>query len=108
MTNSHIEDREQREIIDGVDVDHIDDRPDELEHVAIQEDADDDLRALPFNESRGVPPGYLEIDVDLMQYDDVCDYVEENTDYDRPINFARVPAWPPEGPTATDAVGRQW
>jgi hypothetical protein len=26
------------EIIDGIDVDHLEDRPDRLEHVAIQED----------------------------------------------------------------------
>ena len=93
------------EIIDGIDVDHLHDRPDRLEHVAIQEEADGELRALPFNESDEIPPGYLEIDVDLMQYDEVCRYVETVTDYDRRIDFTQEPKWPPDGPTATSPPG---
>lgn len=93
---------EASEIIDGLDVDHLTDRPDRLEHVGIKEDADGDLHALPFNESDTLPPGYTEIDVDLMEYDEVCQYVETHTDHDRRIDFTRTPAWPPEGPTATE------
>ena len=88
------------EIVEGFDVDHLDDRPDELEHVAIEENTDGDLRALPFRES-GPPPGYVEIDVDLMEYDAVCRYVEAQSDYDRRISFVRTPAWSPDEPTAT-------
>jgi hypothetical protein len=94
----------ESEIIDGVDVDHLDDRPDKLEHVAIEESPDGDLQALPFTDPGG-PPGYVEIDVDLMQYDDVCRYVETVTDYDRRIDFTRVPKWPSDGPTATEPDG---
>lgn len=93
------------EIIDGIDVDHLEDRPDRLEHVAIQEDGDGELHALPFNESDEIPPGYVEIDVDLMRYDKICRYVETVTDYDRRIDFTQEPKWPPDGPTATDPSG---
>jgi hypothetical protein len=107
MTHPHIEDPEQSEIIDGVDVDHIDERPDELEHVGIQE-TPDGLEALPANESDTRPPGYVEIDVDLMEWDDVCDYVMENTDYDRRIDFSQAPAWTPDGPTASGRPPGLW
>ena len=96
---------DEAEIIDGIDVDHLEDRPDRLEHVAIQEEADGELRALPFNESDDRPPGYVEIDVDLMQYDEVCRYVETVTDYDRRIDFTQEPKWPPDGRTATTPPG---
>jgi hypothetical protein len=91
-------------IIDGIDVDHLEARPDELEHVAIEEHADGNLRALPFRESEH-PPGYVEIDVDLMEYDDVCRYVETVTGYDRRIDFTQIPKWPPDGATATGPSG---
>src|SRR6056297_1352466 len=78
------------EIIDGIDVDHLEDRPDELEHVAIEEGPDGGLQALPFRES-GPVPGYVEIDVDLMEWGAVCAHVQEQTDYDRPINFHQIP-----------------
>ena len=74
---------DDREIINGIDVDHLEDRPDRLEHVAIEESGGGELRALPFNESDTRPPGYVEIDVDLMRYDEICRYVETVTDYDR-------------------------
>lgn len=93
------------EIINGIDVDHLEDRPDRLEHVAIEETSDGDLRARPFNESDELPPGYLEIDVNLIQYDQVCEFVESATDYDRAIDFSQVPKWPPDGPTATGPPG---
>lgn len=92
MTRSHIIDEDETTIINGLDVDHIDDRPDELEHVAIEENTDGDLRALPFNESDSPHPGYVQIDVDLIQYAEVCTYVEENTDYNRRIDFTRMAA----------------
>jgi len=91
-------------IIDGIDVDHLEARPDELEHVAIEEGPDDELRALPFRES-GPAPGYVEIDVDLMEYGEIVEYVETVTDYERRICFVRVPKWPPDGPTATGSPG---
>jgi len=102
MTDPHTEEIEPGgEMIDGLDVDHLTDRPDRLEHVGIKETPDGDLRALPFNESDTPIPGYTEIDVDLMEYQEVCQYVETHTDHDRRIDFTRAPAWPPEGPTAT-------
>ena len=55
------------EIVAAVDVDHLDDRPDDLHHVAIVDDGDD-LRARPFTDDDRVP-GYVEIDVDLTDYD---------------------------------------
>ena len=94
-----------REITDGIDVDYLEDRPERLEHVAIEEDGDGELHALPFNESDTRPPGYVEIDVDLMRYDEICRYVETVTDYDRRIDFTQEPKWPPDGPTATDSPG---
>lgn len=93
------------EIIDGIDVDHLEERPERLEHVAIEENADGELHALPFNESDTRPPGYVEIDVDLMRYEEVCRYVETVTDYDRMIDFTQLPKWPPDGPTATGPPG---
>lgn len=94
---------DDREIIDGIDVEHLGDRPDRLEHVAIQEGPDGELHALPFtHDAEEGPPGYVEIDADLMEHDDVCRYVETVTDYDRRIDFTRTPAWPPDGPTATE------
>ena len=96
---------DDREIIDGIDVDHLEDRPERLEHVAIEEDGDGELRALPFTESDTRPPGYVEIDVDLMRYDEVCRYVETVTDYDRRIDFTQLPKWPPDGATATGPSG---
>lgn len=94
-------DPDEWEIVEGFDVGHLDDRPDDLEHVAIKENADGDLRAVPFRES-GPPPGYVEIDADLMEYDAVCRYVEQHSDYGRRICFVRTPGYPPDGPTATD------
>ena len=93
------------EIVDGIDVDHLDDRPDELAHVAIEETADGRLKARPFRESER-PPGYVEIDVDLMKWDEVCRYVETVTDYNRRIDFTRVPTWRPDEPTPADSPGR--
>lgn len=78
------------QIIDGIDVDHLEDRPDELAHVAIEETPDGRLEALPFTDDGG-PPGYVEIDVNLMDWGAVCAYVQKQTDYDRPINFHRTP-----------------
>jgi len=78
------------EIIEGIDVGHIKARPDELEHVAIERTADGRLEALPFTEG-GPGPGYDEIDVNLMEWGAVCAFVQEQTDYDRPINFHRIP-----------------
>lgn len=93
------------EIIDGIDVGHLEDRPERLEHVAIQREPSGELRALPFNETGDGPPGYVEIDVDLMRHDKVCRYVEAVTDYDQRIDFTQEPKWPPDGPTATDSPG---
>jgi hypothetical protein len=83
--------RDNRRIIDGIDVGHLDARPGRLEHVAIEETADGELRALPFNETDSRPPGYVEIDVNLTEHDDVCRYVETATDYNRRITFGRAP-----------------
>lgn len=82
---------DNRGIIDGIDVGHVEARPDRLEHVAIEETADGELRALPFNETDSRPPGYVEIDVNLIEYDDVCRYVETTTNHDRRITFGRTP-----------------
>lgn len=99
-------DPDDSEIIDEIDVGHLEDRPDRLHRVVIKKNADGELRALPFRESRdGEPPGYIEIDVDLMEADGVCRYVEAVSDYDRRIDFTQVPTWPPDGPTATDPRG---
>lgn len=95
---------EDYEIVDGIDVEHIEDRPDKLHHVAISEGPDGDLHASPFEE-REHPPGYVEIDIDLMDYDEVCDYVENATEYERRIDFTRTPTWPPDEPTATGPTG---
>jgi len=97
MTTAHTD---TWDIIEGIDVDHIDDRPDDLEHVVVEEGPGDELRAVPFTAS-AEPPGYVEIDVDLMAYDDVCRYVETATDDGRRIDFTRIPTWPTDGPTAT-------
>jgi hypothetical protein len=78
------------EIIEGIDVDHLEDRPDELEHVAIERTAEGRLEAIPFRES-GPGPGYDEIDVNLMEWGAVCEYVDKQTDYGRPINYHRIP-----------------
>jgi hypothetical protein len=86
------------DIIEGIDIDHLDDRPDELHHVAVEEGPNGDLRALPFTADKN---GYTEIDVNLMAYDKVVRYVEMATDHDRRIDFTRIP-------TATVADGIGW
>jgi hypothetical protein len=40
-----------------------------------------------------------------MQYDQVCEFVESATDYDRAIDFSQMSKWPPDGPTATGPPG---
>lgn len=97
---------DEGEIIEGIDVDHIDDRPDELDHVGIYEGPENNLEALGFT-TQG-PPGYDQIDVDLMEYDDVCRYVENVTDYERRIDFTRIPPWPPAGTTVIGPAGGWW
>ena len=83
------------EIVAAVDVDHLDDRPDDLHHVAVVDDGDE-LRARPFTDDDRIP-GYVEIDVDLIDYDAVCRHVEQETDFDRRITFTVLPVWTPDG-----------
>lgn len=83
------------EIVLVVGVDHLDDRPDDLHRVAVVDDGDD-LRARPFTDDDRIP-GYVEIDVDLIEYDAVCRYVEQQTDFDRCITFTALPMWTPDG-----------
>lgn len=92
------------EIINGIDVDHLNERPDELHHVAIEKRPDGELKALPFRNDGG-PPGYIEIDVDLMQHDRVCEYIEAVTSYDRRIDFTRAAKWPLDTVTFTRSPG---
>lgn len=83
------------EIVAAVDVDHLTDRPDHLHRVAVVDDGDD-LRARPFTDDDRIP-GFVEIDVDLIEYDAVCRYVEQHTEFDRRITFTALPTWTPDG-----------